>query len=60
VTEGVVDRAQVGDVEEQYRHHLAGRLGLDRLVEGTKDPSPVGQTGERVVVRVEAQAVDQS
>ena len=59
VAERLVDVAQPVDVEQQHRDDLAGRAHLDRLVERAGEPAAVGQPGQRVVVRVEAQPVDQ-
>ena len=60
VADRVVDVAQAVDVEDQHRDDLARRLDLDRLLEQRQHPAPVRQPGQRVVVGVEAQPVDQA
>ena len=52
VAERVVDHLEAVEVEEQHRHvALLAARGHDRLVEAVLHEAPVGQPGERVVVR---------
>ena len=61
VAERLVDVAQPVDVEQQDRDDLARVRGpCTASSSALSDPAPVGQAGERVVVGVEAQPVDQA
>ena len=49
VTQRVVGRLEVVDVDEQHRAQTLGGVGLKRPVELSQYRRPVGQIGERVV-----------
>ena len=50
VAEGVVDRLEVVEVDEQHRHGLAGAAAAQqRVVDAVAEQRAVGEVGERVV-----------
>jgi len=55
VTEGVIDRLEVVDVEEQGSNGALCGLLRQRHPGGLPEAPPVGQAGERVVEGLEAE-----